>query len=95
MFLTFIYLGRIPPEEASIDLKDFKAVYDFYLVAYKFKHSILEDYIVVEALIPLMCPKYAVFCLSELFQLDKTDQRESKVHLTDYCLYILAKNLPK
>jgi hypothetical protein len=36
MFLTFLYLGRIPPEEALIDPKDFKAMYDFYLVAYKF-----------------------------------------------------------
>lgn len=50
----------------------------------------------VEGLIPSMNLKCAVFCLKELQRLKKEDRsRPSRELLFDYCVYLIARNLPK
>ena len=69
-------------------------MFDFYRTAHYFKHSTLEDQIVVEGMIPQMSLESAIYYLKGLQRL-KESGRESKVLLKDYCSFYLAKNLPQ
>ena len=56
LFIRFLYIGRL---DLRLD-QDFKEMFDFYLTSYFFRHYLLEDYIVIECLIPQMTVDKAI-----------------------------------
>lgn len=63
MFIRFLYLGTMNYENDRPNL-NFDELFELYRTSWYFKHAILQDHVVVDALIPKMTLKNAIYTLN-------------------------------
>jgi hypothetical protein len=89
-YVKYLYCGTLGDRDLSTS-----TIFGLYKIAYCFRDYMLEDHLVVQALIPTMSLGEAIHFLDEIEMMNNDSKRESKILLKDYCVHIVSKNLAK